>query len=165
MHDVEDWKLPWQAACLCGRVKMRVTAPPIISMACHCRGCQKLTSGPYSLTLMLPEAGFVVVEGETVLGGMHRAEVRHHYCAHCKSWLYTAADVLAGRVNFRSTMLEDPSWVLPFVEAMTAEKLPAVVTGATRSYPGFPPLGDYEMLIEAYAREGARPSFRPGAGS
>ena len=62
-------------------------------------------------------------------------------------------------------MLEDPSWVLPCVEAMTAEKLPAVVTGATRSYPGFPPLGDYEMLIEAYAREGARPSFRPGAGS
>ena len=152
-----NWRLPWSASCLCGRVKMRVTAPPLISAACHCTGCQKLTSGPYSLSLMLPESGFEVLEGETVLGGEHRPESRHHYCAHCKSWLFTTGDLMPGMVNFRPTMLEDASWVVPFVDMMVAEKLPGVVTGAARSYPGWPPPEDYGALMEAFARDGARP--------
>lgn len=152
-----DWRLPWSASCLCGRVKMRITAPPLMSAACHCTGCQKLTGGAYSLSLMLPESGFEVLEGETVLGGQHRAESRHHYCAHCKSWLYTTGDFLPGMVNFRPTMLEDAGWVVPFVDMMVAEKLPGVVTGASRSYPGWPPPEEYGALMEAFANEGARP--------
>jgi hypothetical protein len=155
---MSDWKLPWNAACLCGRVRMRVTAPPLVALACHCRGCQKLTSAPYSLTLMLPADGFEVVEGEPVLGGLHRPEAQQHYCPHCKSWLYTTAAILGGRVNFRPTLLEDASWVVPFVEMKTEEALPGVVTGAKRSYPGWAPPEDYAALLEAYAREGARPA-------
>mgnify|MGYP001204038564 CR=1 FL=1 len=154
---MSDWNLPWSAACLCGRVQMRITAPPMIAMACHCTGCQKLTSGPYSLSLMLPAQGFEVLEGATEIGGLHKPEARHHYCAHCKSWLFTTADMLEGMVNFRPTMLEDASWVAPYVEMMTAEKLPSVVTGAQRSYQGWPPPEDYAALMDAYAREGARP--------
>jgi hypothetical protein len=155
---MSDWKLPWNAACLCGGVRMRVTAPPRVALACHCRGCQKLTSGPYSLTLMLPEAGFEVVEGETVLGALHRPEARQHYCPRCMGWLYTTAEVLGGHVNFRPTLLEDASWVVPFVDCMTDEKLSGVVSGARRSYPGWPPLEDYQALMDAYSREGARPA-------
>lgn len=155
---MSDWNLPWSAACLCGRVKMLISSPPLISMACHCTGCQKLTGGAYSLTLMVPPGGFEVVEGEVVLGALHRAESQHHYCAQCKGWLYTTAPVLQGATNFRPTMLEDASWVAPFVEMMTAEKLPGVVTGARRSYEGWLPPEDYAALLNAYAREGARPS-------
>lgn len=48
---------------------MRVTAPPVMSPACHCRDCQKLTGGACSLTLMIPEAGFEVLSGAPVIGG------------------------------------------------------------------------------------------------
>ena len=65
---MSEWKLPWNASCLCSLVKMRVTAPPVMAMACHCTGCQKLTSGAYSLTWMLPAAGLEVLEGETEIG-------------------------------------------------------------------------------------------------
>jgi len=153
-----EWKLPWNAACLCGQVKMRVSAPPVMAMACHCRGCQKLTSGPYSLTLMLPGDGFEVLEGETELGGQHRAESQHHYCTRCKSWLYTTAAQLAGLVNFRPTMLEDPSWVWPYIESYVTEKLPGVVTGAKWSFDQFPAREQYAELMAGFAREGARPS-------
>ena len=61
-------------------------------------------------------------------------------------------------MNFRSTMLDDASWVTPFVESMTAEKLPGAATGARHSYPGWPPVEDYPRLIGAYAQEGARPA-------
>ena len=31
-----DWKLPCEGECRCGRVKIRVTKPPLLTMACHC---------------------------------------------------------------------------------------------------------------------------------
>ena len=153
---MSDWKLPWSAACMCGRVQMRIAQAPVISMACHCRGCQRLTSGPYSLTLMLPEAGFKV-EGPTEIGALHKADMQHHFCAHCKNWVYSDGERIPGFVNFRSTMLEDASWVTPFVESNVASKLPGVVSGAKYSYQGFPPPENRQMLMEGFAREGARP--------
>lgn len=155
---MSEWKLPWSASCLCGQVKMRVSAPPLVAMACHCTGCQKLTSGAYSLTLMLPGEGFEVVEGETTLGGMHRAEAQHHYCTHCKGWLYTTAPALGGLVNFRPAMLDDASWVVPYMEACVLEKLPGVVTGAKHSFDQFPAREQYAELMAGFAREGARPA-------
>lgn len=153
-----DWKLPWHAACLCGQVRMRITAPPIVIMACHCTGCQKLSSGAYSLTMMLPQAGFAV-EGDTELGALHRAESQHHYCTRCKSWLYTTAPSLEGMglLNFRPTMLEEASWVIPYMESYISEKLPGVVTGARHSFEQFPDPSQYPELMAGFAREGARP--------
>jgi hypothetical protein len=152
------WKLPWIASCLCRQVLMHITAPPVISMACHCKGCQKHTGGAYSLTLMLPVSGFEV-DGETQLGALHRAESQHHYCKTCLSWLYTTSPGLAemGFLNFRPTMLEDASWVVPFIESMTAEKLPGVAAGAKYSFEGWPAPADYGRLMQDYAQEGARP--------
>jgi len=153
---MSDWKLPWSAQCMCGQVRMRITQAPLISMACHCRGCQRLTSGPYSLTLMLPKSGFSVA-GQTEIGALHKAEMQHHFCTHCKNWIYSDGERIPGLVNFRSTMLEDASWVVPFVESNVAEKLPGVVSGAKHSYATFPPPEDRQMLMEGFAREGARP--------
>ncbi|HYD88528.1 MAG TPA: GFA family protein [Vitreimonas sp.] len=135
---------------------MRITAAPLIAMACHCRGCQKLTSGPYSLTLMIPAPAFEV-EGETEIGGLHREQSVHRFCAYCKNWLYTAGVAGGQFVNFRPTMLQDASWVVPYVESYVTEKLPDVVSGAKHSFDQFPPPEKYPELIEAYAREGARP--------
>lgn len=156
---MSDWKLPWNASCLCSQVKMRITAAPVIAMACHCKGCQKLTSGAYSLTLMLPVSGFAV-EGETQIGALHRDESKHHYCPRCLSWLYTTSPNLEtmGFLNFRPTMLEDASWVVPFIESQTAEKLPGAVTGAKHSFEGWPAPADYGRLMQEFAQEGARPA-------
>lgn len=98
-----------------------------------------------------------MLEGETALGGKHGPN-QQHYCAHCKGWLYTTGEGLEGFVNFRPTMLEDPSWVSPFVEVMVTARLPGVVTGARRSYDGFPPPEHFSELMEAFAREGTRPA-------
>jgi hypothetical protein len=35
---MSDWKLPWEGGCLCGEIRFRVGAPPLLTMACHCRG-------------------------------------------------------------------------------------------------------------------------------
>jgi hypothetical protein len=141
---------------MCGRVTMRISAAPVMSMACHCRGCQKLTGGAYSLSLMVAADAFEV-EGETEIGALHRPENGYFYCAYCKNWLYT--DGIAGGqfVNFRPTLLDDANWVIPFIESNVAEKLPGVVSGAQHSFDGFPAPDQYGPLMEVYGKEGARP--------
>ena len=108
--------------------------------------------------MMLPKAGFAV-EGATELGALHRPESQHHYCTRCKTWLYTTAPSLdtMGLLNFRPTMLEDASWVVPYIESYVSEQLPNVVTGARHSFDKFPDPSQYPDLMAGFAREGARP--------
>jgi hypothetical protein len=152
----QDWRLPWSAPCRCGQVKMMITAPPISSAACHCKGCQKLTGGAYSLTLILPAAAFTVSEGEAVIGGLHGPE-KQFYCPHCMSWIFNRPAALPDIVNVRATMLDDASWFTPFVDMWTETKLPGVVTGAQRSFERYPPELEWGGLMADFARDSVRP--------
>jgi hypothetical protein len=153
---MSDWKLPWNGGCLCGQVRFRVNAPPLLSMACHCTGCQKLTASAFSLSLAIPREGFAVMRGAPVRGGMHGPH-RQLYCPHCKSWIFTEPHGMDFFVNIRSTMLDDHAWVAPFVEVYTAEKLPWATTPAPHSFAAQPDLEGYAPLVEAFARDGVRP--------
>lgn len=153
---MRDWKLPWDGGCRCGQVRIRVSAPPMLAMACHCAGCQRMSASAYSLSLAIPTEGFEVVAGEPVIGGLHGA-TRHFFCPHCMSWMFTRPEGLDHFVNLRATMLDDHSWFAPFAETCTREGLPWAKTAAKHSYPGFPEFDAYPKLIEEYATEGAGP--------
>lgn len=141
--------LPWNGGCRCGQVRVQVSAAPLLSMACHCTGCQRMTASAYSLSLAIPEAGFAVTAGEPVAGGLHGA-IGHFFCPHCLSWVFTRVPGGLGFVNLRTTMLDDPAPFPPFVETYTSEKLPWATTPAQRSYPQFPPMEAYGELIAQY---------------
>jgi len=136
--------------CRCGQVRFRISAPPLITMACHCTGCQKMTASAFSLSVLTPAAGFAVTEGEPVIGGLHGA-TRHFFCPHCKSWMFTRPDGAEHLVNVRTTLLDDPSGLEPYMETMTAEKLPWASTPAVESFEGFPPVEAYAPMMKAFA--------------
>jgi hypothetical protein len=154
---MNDWKLPWEGGCRCGEVRIRVTAPPLLAMACHCTGCRKMSASAFSLTLSVPAEGFEVIEGGTAIGGICGPQIHHHHCDRCKSWVFTRVDGLDFLVNLRATMLDDHLWFAPFVEAYVAEKLPWAATGAAHSYGTHPPMEDYQALVADYQARGARP--------
>jgi len=154
---MSDWKLPWNAACRCERIRMRITAPPIVTMACHCRGCQRMTASAFSLSVLVPASGFEVVAGQPAIGGIHGPD-RHFHCEYCKSWLFTRPNGMDSMVNVRATMLDDPGWFAPFVETCTAEALPWASTGARHSFANIPPAEAYGPIVEEFARLGARPA-------
>jgi hypothetical protein len=154
-----DQTLRVAGSCRCGRVEFEVTAAPLVTMACHCRGCQKMTGSAYSLSAAIPAEGFHVTRGEPAIGGLHGAS-RQYFCPHCMSWLFTKPQGLDFFVNVRSTMLEGPSWTEPFIESCTAEKLAWVSTPARYSYEGFPPPDSYEQLVAEFAEQEA--TFRQG---
>ncbi|MCJ8052562.1 GFA family protein [Shinella curvata] len=147
-------KLPLDGACRCGRVKIRINAPPLITMACHCTGCQRMSGSAYSLSAAIPTEGFVVIEGEPVVAGAS-PEAGHHFCPDCMTWMFTRPQGLEFFVNVRPTMLEETSWYSPFIESYTSEKLAWAATPAEHSYEKFPAMEDFEPLLSAYAQRTA----------
>lgn len=55
-------ELPCEGSCRCGQVRLKINAKPLLTMACHCTGCQRMTAGPYSLSAAIPSEGFEVTE-------------------------------------------------------------------------------------------------------
>lgn len=148
-----DPENPVIGACRCGRVEIAVTAPPIMTSACHCRGCQRMSASAYSLTAMFPSDAFRVSKGVVVRGGIRGPQLEHNFCPDCMSWMFTRIIGVDDFVNVRPTMFDDPRWTRPFIETMTAERLPWAETPARHSYPGFPPVEDYGRLMAEFAAE------------
>ena len=143
-------QLPAPGSCRCGEVGIRISAPPMLTMACHCRGCQKMAASAYSLSVAIPTPGFEVIRGEPVLGGLRNPELRHFFCPKCMTWMFTR--FLPEFVNVRVTMLDDAAWFTPFMETWTRTKLSFANTGAPHSYPEFPPMEDFPRLIAEFSR-------------
>ncbi len=142
--------LPAEGGCRCGKVRFKISQAPMVVLACHCRGCQRMASSAFSLTAIIPAAGFEVTQGEPVVCGLHGAS-KHYACGYCMSWLFTRAEGMDEIVNLRPTMLDDASWVAPFVDTCVATKLPWVQTGATYSFDEYPPMTEYQRLMQEYA--------------
>ena len=150
---MSERNLPMEGGCRCGQVRLKISAPPLLTMACHCKGCQQMTASAYSLSAAIPSEGFEVTKGEPVIGGLHGA-TKHYFCPHCMSWMFTRAKGMDWFVNVRPTMLDDPSPFTPFIETWTSEKLPWAMTPAKHSYPAFPPMEDFEGLTKEYMGQG-----------
>jgi hypothetical protein len=151
---MSKWSLPWEGGCRCGQVRLRVSAPPLLTMACHCTGCQRMTASAFSLSAGFPSEKFTVMKGEPVIGGLHGA-TRHYFCPHCMSWM--RAEGFDWFVNVRATMLDDPSWFTPFIETWTSEKLPWATTPAVHSFERVPAFEEFERLPEEFAQQAAKP--------
>lgn len=136
--------------CLCGRVCFQITCAPLISFACHCRGCQKLTSSAFSVAVMLPVDHFALTQGETVVGALHKPDARYGFCDWCKSWVTSEPRAANGFINVRSTLFDQPHPFEPFIEMWVKEKIPWVNTPAKHSFDKNPSLSEFPALIEEY---------------
>lgn len=151
--------------CRCGQVQFEVTAEPLLTMACHCTGCQRMTASAFSLSTLYPSNGFKVTSGEPVIGGL-QGGTRHYFCAYCKSWLFTRPEGMDGFVNVRATMMDDAQSFRPFIETYTDEKLTWATTPAIHRFKKFPLPEDYPALLAEFAKQQQSidsPSDRPSS--
>jgi len=140
--------------CRCGQVRFRIISKPLMTMACHCTGCQRMTASAFSLSALYPGDSFEVTQGEPVVGGL-RGATRHFFCPHCMSWLFTRPEGMDDFVNVRSTMLDGPRSFRPFIETYTSEALPWAQTPAVHSFEQFPPAELFPALIAEFAAQAA----------
>jgi hypothetical protein len=148
---IERMKLPLDGGCRCDAVRFRLAEAPLMETACHCNGCQRMSSSAFSLSVICLAPAFTVTQGTPVIGGLHGPEAQHFFCGHCMTWIFTRPVPLPHIVNVRPTMFDDHAWFAPYMETFTRAKLPWAQTGAVRSFEDFPPLEAYEGLMKEYA--------------
>ena len=78
-----------EGGCRCGQVRFRAEGEPLVTAACHCTGCQRMTASAFSLTTIYPSAAFAVTTGEPVIGGLRGPSAHHFFCPSCMSWMFT----------------------------------------------------------------------------
>src|SRR5690606_28292974 len=135
-----------EGGCRCGQLRFRATGKPILTMACHCTGCQRMTASAFSLSELHSSNAFEVLAGEPVIGGLH-GPTRHFFCPHCMSWAFTRPKGLDGLVNVRATLFDDAGGFTPFIETYTSEALPWARTPAMHSFETFPLTERYPELV------------------
>lgn len=149
---MSEGNAPAEGGCRCGQVRFRVSATPLVTMACHCTGCQKMTASAFSLSALYSAEAFEVTAGEPVVGGLHGPDAKHYFCPRCMSWMFTRPREAEWVVNVRATLFDDAADFAPFMETYVSEKLPWAKTPAVRSYEKFPGPEDYPALMAAYAQ-------------
>jgi hypothetical protein len=146
-------RFPLKGSCRCGQVKIAISAAPLMTAACHCTGCQTMSSSAFSLTAIIPSDAFAVIAGDTVIGGLRGPELHHHFCPSCMTWMFTRHESFHDLVNVRPTMLEHSSWFSPFIETMTKERLPWARTPARYQFESFPPMEEFQSLMQEFASD------------
>ena len=123
--------------CLCGAVTVRVTGPPLLTVACHCRGCQKFSASAFSLTSMFHKDA-IKISGQVQRGGLKTEGREHFFCCSCLNFVYSKLAVARDRINLRSSILNDSTVYAPFVDIMTEEKQDWVPLTAPHRFARFP---------------------------
>uniref|UniRef100_UPI004038EEA2 GFA family protein n=1 Tax=Pseudomonas bambusae TaxID=3139142 RepID=UPI004038EEA2 len=140
-------------SCRCGQVTFETSCEPVMTSACHCTGCQKMSASAFSLTALFPSERFVITLGVPVLGGV-RGPTQHFFCPNCLSWLFTRPAESDAFVGVRSSLLGHAERYAPFMETWTRKKLPWASTGASVSFEEFPDPREYPALMARFVGKG-----------
>ncbi|SEM44240.1 Glutathione-dependent formaldehyde-activating enzyme [Loktanella fryxellensis] len=112
-----------------------------------------MSASAYSLSAIVPEAGFDITAGKTTRGGRGTGPLDHRFCPRCMTWICTRIAGMGDMVNVRPTLFNDTTRAAPFVKTMIVDRMPFAVTGAAHSYAGFPAEADFPALMAAYAAQ------------
>lgn len=143
--------LPAGGGCRCAATRFEIRAAPMMTLACHCRDCQRLSASAFSLGAMIPAEGFRIVAGTPVERSLPGSLRHHFFCPECMTWMYTKVEGSEARVNIRPTLCDDAFWVAPYVEMMTRDRLAWAETCAVHSYAAFPTPAELGDLLAGFA--------------
>lgn len=104
-----------EATCQCDRLKIALPARPLITIACHCRACQKRTGAPFGVLAYYP-ADKVAITGEAKAYRRTSAEgnaVETFFCPHCGSTVYLRLGKQPALVGVAVGSIADPDFPAP----------------------------------------------------
>jgi hypothetical protein len=115
---------PVEGGCQCGRARYRLKASPLSVYNCHCKDCQRFSGAGWSMSMIVRNADFELLEGE-IARYDRKAEsgnvIAMNFCAHCHGWLWNdppAADIKVVRAG----TLDDIDWATPVGNIWTDSK-------------------------------------------
>lgn len=114
---------PLTGGCQCGRIRYKMTGPPLVFYLCHCTECQRHTSSAFGESLRFRRehldinSGLRCVERLGVSGKLRQG----WFCPDCgvRIWHGTAG---SAEINIKAGTLDDTSWLIPAGHIWTGSK-------------------------------------------
>ena len=107
-----------EGGCLCGNIRYKSEAEPLVTVLCNCINCQKLSGGAYSLNVVLPK-GSLDIQGDMttyVDTGDSGQTLDRNFCARCGSPISSEPSAMDTITVLKAGTLDDTSWVRPVME-------------------------------------------------
>ena len=111
-----------EGGCLCGKVRFRVSAPPLDTGYCHCRMCQKNSGAPVVAWATFQAGAFSWTQGRP---GMFESSpgARRQFCAACGSYMVFQRDDLPGEISVNIGSFDDPDAFPPRAHIFTESQV------------------------------------------
>jgi len=115
--------LPLAGGCLCGAIRYRVTAAPLVVSHCHCSLCRRASGAPLVTWATVPRAAYTLSQG-TPRALSATPAARRTFCADCGTPLTFQAHATLDTVDVTVASLDHPAAVPPTEHVWTASRLP-----------------------------------------
>ena len=120
---------------MCGAIRYRITAAPLVTSLCHCRSCRLATGAPVAAWVILPDSGLVIDQGEPVAFTSSPGR-RRTFCGRCGTSLTYERVDRPGSIDVHTATLDDPDAVPPVREIWLEHKVAWMATNpAFAQYP------------------------------
>ena len=123
--------LPQTGGCHCRKIRYEITEPPQQVYTCHCTDCQRITSGAFSIGIVVAENAFRLsgIEPRPIQRTADSGRVNTRLvCPECGSWV--CGMPRDGLVRVRAGTLDDTSWLRPTRHIYTRSKQPWITLPA-----------------------------------
>jgi hypothetical protein len=108
--------------CLCGAIRYRITAAPIVTSYCHCRSCRLATGAPAAAWVILPRDGLVFDRGTPTAFASSPGKLRT-FCGRCGTSLTYERDDRPDSIDIHTATLDEPDAFPPVREIWLEEKI------------------------------------------
>ena len=147
-------QFPVEGGCQCGAVRYRLLGPPLAVYNCHCRDCQRLGGGTYSMSMPMKRELVELLSGSLIAHDKAADSgriVRMLGCRECGSKVWNEPLSASGMLVVKPGTLDDMSWAVPIGNIWTQSRAPWVeIDENLVNFPAQP--SDRQPLYDAWAR-------------
>jgi hypothetical protein len=126
LSEETNMELSMTGGCLCGKVRYKISAPPIDNFNCHCRTCQRAVGAAYLSAMLVPVSAFTVTgvykEFATIAASGHT--LYRAFCPECGTMIFARNSHFTNICPVAATTLDDPSLFKPQKDIWVADAQP-----------------------------------------
>lgn len=154
--------LPQPGGCVCGAVRYRLNAAPLLVYACHCHDCQTRSGSAFALTAVIRTSDLEMTGAVEVVRAVSRSgrELDHTYCPTCRVRVLVSAAAAPDYASLRVGTLDDAAWAVPVVQLYAQSAIPWALIPDVPTPPG--EITDFVALAKTW--RATAPAFEARAG-
>jgi hypothetical protein len=143
---------PYTGGCQCGQIRYEIRAEPLTLYVCHCKECQKQSASAFGMSMPVPRAAVVILQGQPKqwqrVGDSGR-QVSCFFCGECGTRLFHQPSRNAEITNIKPGTLDDTRWLRPVGHVWTRSSQEWVILNEQMlNYDTQP--SDYTQLFEHF---------------